>query len=645
MSVQFGRWNFEGQPAPSDYIAKVSETLAPYGPDSHDDYSKQGVTILYRAFHTTKESRRETQPHISPSGVVITWDGRLDNRRELISDLRGALTAASTDVDIVAEAYENWGDRCFGKLLGDWAVVIWNPNRRSLLLAKDPIGTRQLYYAVEKDHIAWSTVLDPLVRFAGKTFSLNEEYIAGWFSSLYPAAHLTPCVGIYSVPPSSSALLAPGKQTFTRYWDFDPGKTIRYRLDAEYEDHFRAVFAKAVQRKLRSDGPILSELSGGRDSSSIVCMADTIIASGQAECARLETISYYNDSEPNWNERPYFAKVEEKRGRTGWHFNVGPQEQAEKPEPQRATEPTHARFSPYPGYDGRTSFEMRTCLTSLGSRVLLSGIGGDEVMGGVPTSAPELQNLLARLRVGRLAHQLKVWALEKRKPWFHLFWEAARDFFPVSLVGVPKYMRPVSWLQKNFTKRHWAALAGYPSRTKLFGPLPSFQASVATIDILRRQLARVALPFDPPFEKRFPFLDRDLLEFMFAIPREQLVRPAQRRSLMRRALAGMVPDEILNRKSKAFVARAPLVGISQDWARLSAIAQDMIASAIGIVDANRFSEALQKARRGENDELPAIALTTTIFIEGWLRDLRTLGVIDLGASAKPKLALSSYAKT
>ena len=139
------------------------------------------------------------------------------------------------------------------------------------------------------------------------------------------------------------------------------------------------------------------------------------------------------------------------------------------------------------------------------------------------------------------------------------------SFLP-ALVGVPKYMRPAPWLQSHFVKRHWRALTGYPSRTKLLGPLPSFQSNVGTLEGLQRQLACTALPFGPPFEKRYPYLDRSLLEFMFAIPREQLVRPTQRRSLMRRALVGIVPDEILNRKRKAFVARSPMVAIKNDWA-------------------------------------------------------------------------------
>src|SRR6266478_1142171 len=359
MSVQFGRWNFEGQGSTPEYIDKVNAALAPYGPDSDESYSKGGLKILYRAFHTTRESHWEAQPHISPSGSVITWDGRLDNRAELIGELGDLLktnaTANSrgwsgqratayvsgptptlqnpgwssqsansvddfTDVEIVAGAHEKWGAECLGRLIGDWALSIWNPREQSVLLAKDPIGTKHLYYSIEKDHVTWSTILDPLVLYAGRTFAICEEYIAAWFATGFPAAHLTPYVGVHAVPPSCSVLLRPGKNgvkhIISKYWDFDPAKRIRYRTDAEYEEHFRSVFAQAVQRRLRSDRPVLANLSGGMDSSSIVCMADLVIARGQAECPRLDTLTWYDESKPLWGEIPHFTKVEEKRGRT-----------------------------------------------------------------------------------------------------------------------------------------------------------------------------------------------------------------------------------------------------------------------------------------------------------------------------------------
>src|SRR5689334_7626547 len=325
MSVQFGRWNFGGLTISPEYVESARATLAPFGPDSDESYSKPGLTILFRAFHTTKESHRESQPYVLTSGAVITWDGRLDNRKELINELQPASRTDATDLEIVAKAYETWGARGFAKLIGDWALSIWDPASQSVLLARDAMGTNLLFYTAEKDYVAWSTLLDALVLHAGKTFKINEEYVAGWLGH-YPAEHLTPYVGVYAVPASSAVQLRLAKhgvnRITTKYWDFDPGKKIRYRTDSEYEEHFRNVFAQAVQRRLRSDRPVLAEHSGGVDSSSIVCMADQLMALGQAECPRLDTISWFNSSIPEWDDPDYFSLVEKQRGRIGFHVDM-----------------------------------------------------------------------------------------------------------------------------------------------------------------------------------------------------------------------------------------------------------------------------------------------------------------------------------
>ncbi|MHB8527256.1 MAG: asparagine synthetase B family protein [Candidatus Acidiferrales bacterium] len=618
MSVQLGRWNFDSVPADQSYLEKASQLLAPYGPDGGGCYSGPGVDIIYRAFHTTQESRRETQPHAAPSGAVITWDGRLDNREELARQLNRGLSAESTDVAIVAAAFERWSTDCFAKLIGDWALSIWNPGDRALILAKDFVGTRHLYYAPEKDQVTWSSTLDPLVLLAGKQFALEEEYIAGWLAH-FPAPHLTPYVGIHSVSPASFVRLSGGKQTVRQYWDFDPVKRIRYRTDAEYEEHFRTVFAESVRRRLRSDAPVLAELSGGMDSSSIVCMADRVIAQGHAETPRLDTVSYYDDSEPNWNERPYFTKVEEQRGRAGCHIEVG-SENAFRFQFQSG------RFAATPGAlvsDNEASRQFAACMLSGKNRVVLSGIGGDEVTGGVPTPIPELADLFARAHFRALTHQLKVWALDKRKPWFHLLFEVARGFFSPTLVGVPKSLQPAPWIEPNFVRRYRTAMHGYPAKFKLFGSAPSFHHGLHTLQALRRQLECCTLSSSPLCEKYFPYLDRDLLEFLFVIPRGQLVRPGQRRSLMRRALTQVVPDEILNRKRKAFVVRAPRTAISVEWTEIN---QYMVGPVCGIVDARRFLEATIKARQG--GDVPINHLMRTLVVAIWLRSVDNHKVLD-----------------
>ena len=91
---------------------------------------------------------------------------------------------------------------------------------------------------------------------------------------------------------------------------------------------------------------------------------------------------------------------------------------------------------------------------------MLSGIGGDEVTGGVPTPTQELADLLSRCNLRELAHKLKLWALVQRRPWFHLLAETIRMFLPPDLVGLPEQKRPPKWLDSDFINRHRAAIEG-----------------------------------------------------------------------------------------------------------------------------------------------------------------------------------------
>lgn len=618
MGAQFGKCSFDGKPVDTWELDRVRPILAPYGPDGEGVFKEDNVAILSRALYVTKESRNEAQPCVSASGSVITWDGRLDNREELVGAFRGEVSNSSSDLSIVATAYERWATNCFARLLGDWALSIWDPRSRSLTLAKDFIGTRPLFYVVDQDCAAWCTILDPLVLFAGHSLALEEEYLAGWLTR-FPAPHLTPYVGIHSVPPSSYVHLTKGRQKVNKYWDFDPARSIRYGSDAGYEEHFRAAFSESVRRRLRSDKPVLAELSGGMDSSSIVCLADKILARGGAETSRLDTISYFDDSEPNWNERPYFTKVEDLRGRPGCHIDVGSRDQFV------AVDKNLFAVAPSSCDRGnKTDKQRATFIYSNGNRVLLSGIGGDEVTGGVPTPIPELADLLADARFGALAHQLRVWALNKRKPWIHLFFEVVCRFLPPALGGGSKHVASPQWLRASFARRYRPALGGYEKRLRLLGPQPSLQENVSTLDALRRQLTCDFLPLEPPYEKRYPFLDRDLLEFLFAIPREQLLRPGQRRSLMRRALKGTVPEEILNRKRKAYLARSPIAALLARAAYVAEPGERMLADSLGIFDSDAFAQALRNAREGR--EVPVVTLLRSLGIEVWLRLILPRGV-------------------
>jgi asparagine synthase (glutamine-hydrolysing) len=613
MSVQFGLWDFDHRSVAPKDIADIRSTLASYASEGILEYSANGVQLLYLPFHVTPLSDLEKQPFLSTSGQVCLWDGRLDNRQELIGLLGAELRRDLTDVAIAAAALEAWGTSALAKLIGDWALSLWNPKERSVLLAKDFLGAKSLYYTVRENSFAWSTLIDPLLLPKNRPFCLQEEYLAGWLSH-FPGTHLTPFVGIHSVPPASYVLFRPKNATVRQYWKFDPHKRIRYRDDGQYQEHFRTVFGESVRRRLCSKTAVLADLSGGMDSSSIVCMADALMAGGFEETPRLDTISYYDDSEPNWDEAPFFEKVELQRGRPGHHVALN-----FRLHWHPAFDPHVFAATPASGINLSEHAEYESELRSGRYRVLLQGIGGDETMGGVPTPMPELADLLAAGRMLAFLHQLMSWAMAQKIPALHLLTGVLREFLPTCFShDLPA--RP-TWLRAPFERRNRRALNAYPRRFSFFGSLPSFQANMVALDSLRRQIACLGLSPQFPVERRYPYLDRDLLEFLYAVPREQLVRPHQRRSLMRRSLLGIVPTEILNRRRKAFIARAPLTSLQAELLPLLERTKNMTAECAGIVDGSAFRKSLREAVDG--GELPIVPALRTLLVEAWLSHLES----------------------
>jgi asparagine synthase (glutamine-hydrolysing) len=637
VSVFFGIWNFDHRPVDLAVAQEAQALLAPYGPDASNQYNGVGFTLAHHALHTTAESRGENQPYVSSSGAVIAWDGRLDNREELVRNLGGKLSNLSTDVEIVAACFDRWDTGCFPKILGDWAVSIWNERQQLLLLAKDFLGVRPLYYMKDNDRIHWSSVLEPLVTLSKRRFALNREYVAGWLA-MYPATDTTPFVGIRAVPPCSFVIHGPNKQTAVKYWDFDPEKRISLRTDVEYEDCFRVAFREAVRRRLRSDRPICAELSGGMDSPSITCMAD-LIANSSAEVPEIHTLSFYDDTEPHLNERRYFLKVEEKRGRRGCHIDLANNDVF-------SFNDSLANFVALPGCMSASpmnvSDKQRRFFESNNIGVVLSGIGGDEMMGGVPTPIPELQNLLVQGQFRNLAHMLKLWALSKRKPWFHLLGEVLRDFLPPVFLPQPKHLRPLPWLEHTFVQQNRNVLSGFNHRTTFRRGLPSFQANLSALETVRRQLATNGLAAKPAVYKRYPFLDRTLLELIFAIPRDQLLRPGYRRSLMRRALRGIVPEEVLERRRKGYVSRGPRVAITREWNRLVVFCHDMASARMHVVNEEAFRNTLQAIKN--SDAIPLAQLGRTIVLEAWLRqfgDHELLLETEIGGRERGEMTVSA----
>jgi asparagine synthase (glutamine-hydrolysing) len=618
MSIQAGAWNFDGEPVTAS-LSRICGMFAEDGSDGEMIHIEGPIGLLYRPFHTTRESRLEHQPYLSLHGNLLTLDGRLDNRNELLSQLGNALQDDKTDISIVSAAFDRWGTDCFPKLIGDWALVIWNAATKELVLARDYIGVRHLFYHRTPGRLIWCTRLDALV-LCGRNFTLSEEYVAGYLT-FDPDAHLTPYREIHSVPPSSFIRIRREGCVATKYWSFDPHSTTHYKTDADYEEHFRHLFRQSVRCRLRTDSPVLADLSGGLDSSAIVCMADDILLKKEAEIDSFDTFSFCDRDEPDEDDFRYFTKVEERRGRIGHHAELRGLGNSFSLEP--------AHFVAVPGFGARKEVvQAKGDVLAKGAyRVILSGLGGDQLLGQTMNPRVQIADALVRFRLREFAWLLMEWSVLIRIPWIRLLYQTLVLLLPVSLRARMSHVaESQSWIKPAFARKHRFSARLLEDEQGSWLQFPSVRDTLPSIPALARQMTYITS--NGGGESRYPYLDRRLTEFLLSIPKDQLLRPGDRRSLMRRALVCLLPQEVLARRSKASTGRCVVTTLEKQWNKVGHMLSDLLISNLQYVDSTAFSAALAALKNG-NPSSDMVRLLRCLALEVWLRDGVARGILSI----------------
>lgn len=617
MSALGGIYNFDRQAIDERMLAMLGDGLTIHAPDGGREVCSSSVGIAYRAFHTSRESRLEAQPFISRAKQILAWDGRLDNRKALISDLRHSVETDQSDVALVTAAYLEWGTDFLSKLIGEFSLSLWDPYERRLLLARDPVGTRPLYYHLNNNRIIWSSELAPLVHLADIPLEIDDEYIAGYLA-YEPDPWLTPYKNIHALLPGRALSVEDCHVRQFDFWKLNPSFRIRYKTDGEYEEHFRYLFRDAVSCRLRVDGPVWAELSGGLDSSSIVCMADDIIRDGDVQATELKTVSQVFDESAESDERKFIRCVEEQRGRAGLHL---------REDDFRLLAPVTDDFlgrelNPYL-YTVAFHRALYRAMKQDGARVVLSGRGGDEMLSSSMNPSPELADLLFELKFWQLHRRLQIWSRTLKKPYLKVLWQsAAIPLLPSRVRVVFKHrgkFEPPRWFNAQFASRmsmHERMLITkdlYDCRT------PSSRDQATGFISVVRGIATGYRREIAGADVSYPFTHLPLVEFLQAIPFEQRVRPGETRSLMRRSLRTLLPEKIVTRKGKGRPSGAISRAFAREWPRLSELFRDARICSRGYADATGLQQEIE--RMGHGSGIHPVPLIKAIALEVWLRSL------------------------
>jgi len=614
MSVIFGVCAPRAAIVDEQLLRRCGQATARYGMDGTSVHMQGRIGMGFQAFHTSDRSKLEWKPAVDELGNILAMDGRLDNHEDLAESLcDGDRTVPDSGLSL--KAFEKWGENCFSRLVGDWALALWSARDGILYLARDHAGSRPLYYRVQAGETRWSSYLEWF--FVEHPFpDIDPEYVVR-FLARRQTLDSTSYKGIRVVPPAHYLAIQDGRITIRPHWRPIPISELVYTSNGEYDEHFLHLFRQAVLRRIEPGAPILAELSGGMDSSSIVCMAGEIARTVPGRVGTIDTVSYYDDSEPDWDERKYFEAVERHRGRSGFHIDCSAKLASCRPLILAD------RLYPYPGVDLATLDDAIRFEQNVGEgryRVILSGIGGDELLGGVPTPMPELANHLRSGRMVRLVRATGKWCIARRQALFPLLFCTVRFTSRLYCSWGEIGQATPSWLNHEFLRKRIDGVWTKPSIREALHALPSALAGGRAWWSLVEDLPHSWPRLLGHYEYRYPYLDRDLVDFLLRIPREQLIQPGRRRLLMRRALKGIVPEMLLERKRKAFISRGPLANLRSTQREIDGLFSDSLLAEENLIDRDIFLEEFHQEVDGRQQWTGH--LTRTIGMELWLRSLR-----------------------
>lgn len=572
MSAIAGMYNFAGKPIDDPTVRRIGTSLIRLGPDGVHYWTSGSIGMVYGSFHTNVESRLETQPLVATEGQVLSWNGRLDNRNQLISSFRNEMVTDPTDVAIVMCAYRKWGIGFAGKLIGDFALALWDPRLKMLVLARDFVGPRTLYYYVDQSSIIWSSTLSTLIDLTSISLEIDDEYVAGFVTKL-PAGDLTPYRQFQCVPPGHVVIVESQRIRTQRFWKPEPGRSITYKSDSEYEMQFRELFTESVSCRLRTDQPVWAELSGGLDSSPIVCVADALLKKEKVQAKALQTVSRVYDEASKSDERKFIKPVEEKIGRSGLHLREDDYRLLlEWPDEYVPCIPTHvANFLAY--YRA-----LDEAMKLSGSRVLLSGFGGDELQLGDGEPFPELVDLLTKAHFSSLHKRLHAWSESRQESYLKF---AAQDVLSpllpkkLQLSRHKVFTKLLQFYNPRFVKR-------MDLRDRLFGPQEKFAGGSEGFNYRANYFLYTTRQLSAGFwqelcdiEFSYPFTHQPLVEFMLSIPAEQHARPNESKSLIRRAFRDLLPAELIERKEKRItIWHAATLAVAREVERIRRLITD-----------------------------------------------------------------------
>ena len=523
-------------------LARMSATLLHRGPDSEGTHIDGGIGLAARRLAIIDLTGGD-QPIANEDGtVVVVQNGEIYNHVELRTELERAGHHFTTrcDTEVLVHGYEQWGARLWERLRGMFAVAVHDARSRSVVLARDPFGIKPLYYRDAGGELAFASELDALPR-----GDIDLDALEAFLTFNVIPAPLSIYREIRKLPAGHSLTWRDGAATVERY--VRPGP-LEERSDDEAElvEECRARLRDSVRAHLIADVPVGVLLSGGVDSGALAALA----AEESSDAVRTFSIGF---DESSFDELDGARAVSARYATQHRELVLRPDAALLLPALADAFDEPFADSSALPTY-------LVSKLAAEDVKVALSGEGGDELFGGYYTyvadrlaervgpvaslARPAIELLPSSTRRASFDYKAKRFArsahlppLERHHGWKEIFAPDAR----AELTGRRSTFDPVDILRSRF-----AETEGHD----LLVRLQDVDFGVYLVDDLLVKTDRASMAWS--LEARVPFMDPAVTTFAFSLPARHKVRGFQKKRLLRKAVAPLLPDEVVHGRKRGF---------------------------------------------------------------------------------------------
>lgn len=582
-------------------VELLSSGIAHRGPDGVTTVRLERAVLTHAQFVTTPEAVRETQPsrHAARDWWLVA-DARIDNRDELALELSGSVEhPLDTDADFILAAYERWGTDLASHLMGDFGFAIWDGDQRHVVVVRDHVGIRPVYWARGTDgtFVAAST-LRAVVDASGLPREPDLVYLAE-YAALFESSDLSrsPWVGVHRVAGGHTLVARADGATASRYWD--PRPEYRDVDAATAAVEVRRLFDQAVKCRLRSSTRVGVHVSGGFDSTSVAAAAVTLVGADQLVAISLTFPGLDCD------ETEYVDAAAAHMGIDIQRFNA-----LDVPAYDFVDEAR--RSLDLPGLpDNQWNVPMAQALADQGCRVMLSGQGGDHAFYGWPQLA--VAHLALAGHPLRAFTALRASGAGRVSSARRLAYTTGGEWtlrHPANLVSrTTRRIRAIRRLQtesvdeRGYTTDLLHNLVGTPKvRTPFADPWGGsrglrcgfYLGSTAWFVELWDRSA-----YEVPVDYRHPFFDVRLVEYVLSLGEHVVVDGYRARGLHRRAMAELLPDAVLDRTDKAEFSdpwRAAALRLFDDLTVAGSFERPEVTQLVAVAGVRALAERIRQDR-------------------------------------------------